>query len=117
MHLGLTILKRLGQAIFVGVEILGVATIELRNADSRIQSEGRMFGVFVGDRRLLRLIVAQFRNPNELLFPRRPNDHGRNIFNANEHVEKFRAGQMGKKDEIVVNLFDFASNLLSRTQA
>ena len=62
-------------------------------------------------------IVTQFRGANELLFRRAANHDGRNIFQINETVEEFCAGKVGKKYEIIINLFDFAADLFSRVQA
>ena len=52
-----------------------------------------------------------------MLFRCAPNYHRRDIFNVNETIEILRAGQTGKKDEVIVNLFDFASDLLATLHA
>ena len=62
-------------------------------------------------------IIAHFTAANELLFRRAANHDGRNIFQINETVEEFCAGKVGKKYEIIINLFDFAADLFSRVQA
>jgi hypothetical protein len=44
------------------------------------------------------------------------NYHGRDIFHIDERVEKFRASEVRKVDNVVGNLRDFASELFSRSQ-
>ena len=51
------------------------------------------------------------------LFPCAANHDGRNIFRINETIEKFCAGKVRKKHEVIVNLFHFAADLLSRIEA
>jgi len=52
----------------------------------------------------------------ELLFAPDPNYDGRHIFQIDEGVEIFRAGQIRKMDDAVGHLGDFASHFFPRSQ-
>ena len=50
------------------------------------------------------------------LLPADTNYHRRNVFHIDERVEVFRAGEIGKMNDVVRYLRDLAAHFLSRSQ-
>jgi hypothetical protein len=53
----------------------------------------------------------------KLLFASRPNHDSGDIFGIDKGVEKLRAGQLGKMDNLVAHFFDLAADLFAGVQA
>ena len=96
-----------------GLHVGGKSALSLQGVRHNLHSREQL--VLWGAERLLHTRSKdRFSSATRLsLSVTRANHHCRNIFDVNEAVEEFRAGEMGKKDEIVVHLFNLAADLFS----
>src|SRR5919197_4917709 len=59
---------------------------------------------------------VSIRRPGQLLFAGGPNDNRRNILRIDESIEVFCASKIGKMNDVVGDLGDFAAHFLSGSQ-